>query len=112
MVARSIFSLCIAPPPPLLAARARRGALRRGRRHQVGGSRHALDEAAAERPRLAGGRVGEPAALPGPAPLLAVEQLDLHAVGRDREPTRLRRPPRGHLDEHLPPPPPRPPRAA
>src|SRR6266513_3706004 len=61
----------------------------------------ALDEAAAEHARLAFGRIVEHAGLARRHAVLAVEEVDLHAVRSPAQPGRLRLPRRAHLDEHL-----------
>src|SRR5216683_4662087 len=84
----------------LQAARAgQRASLARRQRRRP---RHrALDEAAAEHPRLTVGRVVEHAGLPGRDAVLAGDEIDLDAAGAAAQPGRLRRPGRAHLDEDL-----------
>src|SRR5262249_13988971 len=61
----------------------------------------ALNEAAAEHPRLSFGGIVEYAGLARRHAVLAVKKIDLHAMRSPAEPSRLRRPGGAHLDEYL-----------
>src|SRR5258706_10608753 len=61
----------------------------------------ALDEAAAEHPRLSFGCVVEHAGLARRHAVLTVEKIYLHAMRSPAEPSRLRRPRGAHLYEYL-----------
>src|SRR5262249_18581577 len=61
----------------------------------------ALNEAAAEHPRLSFGGIVEHAGLARRHAVLAVEKINLHAMCSPAEPSRLRQPGGAHLDEYL-----------
>src|SRR5262249_62201981 len=103
------------PPPRQLTFRTRpgmttralilsaRGQARLPHGRDAGCCDRALDEAAAEHARLAFGRVVEHASLARRHAVLALEQIDLHAVRSPAQPGRLWRPRRAHLDGPLAP---------
>src|SRR5262249_60155360 len=61
----------------------------------------ALNDPAAENPRLSFGGVEEHAGLARRHAALDDEKIDLHAMCASAEPSRLRRPGGAHLDEYL-----------
>src|SRR5262249_59013138 len=88
-----------ASPSPQLRARSPRPPWRPCGDH-FGGRRHALDEAAAEHPRLAPAGVVEHARLAGRDALFALHQFDLDGPLRGTEPGPLPRPRRPHPSDH------------
>src|SRR5271165_415889 len=92
------ISPVIAPTLLLLRCARHRARLERGFSR---GGNCAADEAAAEHPRLARRRVVENASLAWRYAHLAVDEIDLDAVGAPAQPCRLRRPRGAHLDEDL-----------